>query len=87
VVSFNCGDEREVGYWLGREYWGQGIATAALQEFLAVEQHRPLFAGVVDDNAGSIRVLEKCGFQLLRRERNHSAARGADIEELIFTLA
>lgn len=86
VVSFNRADEREVGYWLGREYWGLGVATRALQELLVIEKHRPLFAGVVDDNAGSIRVLEKCGFQLLRSERSHSLARGADIAELIFEL-
>jgi len=55
-------------------------------EVAGIEKHRPLFAGVVDDNAGSIRVLEKCGFQLLRSERSHSLARGADIAELIFEL-
>src|SRR5512143_1291682 len=34
VVSFTYFDRREVGYWIGREYWGRGIATEALRQFL-----------------------------------------------------
>ncbi len=68
VVSFLRGDTREVGYWLGREFWGRGIATEALALFLRGYRTRPLYAGVASHNAGSIRVLEKCGFSLLRRE-------------------
>ena len=30
------GSEREVGYWLGREFWGKGIATRALAAFVAI---------------------------------------------------
>jgi RimJ/RimL family protein N-acetyltransferase len=55
--------EREVGYWIGREFWGRGIATAALALFLDKLTVRPLHAYVVVDNIGSIRVLEKCGFR------------------------
>lgn len=55
-------DEREVGYWIGREHWGRGIATAALTLFLDEVEGRPLVAWVAEHNAGSIRVLEKCGF-------------------------
>jgi len=55
--------EREVGYWIGREHWGRGVATAALAAFVAEVTERPLFAHVVNSNAGSIRVLEKCGFR------------------------
>jgi RimJ/RimL family protein N-acetyltransferase len=62
VVSFMRGDTREVGYWLGREFWGRGIATDALTRFLRIEKRRPLYAGVARSNSGSIRVLEKCGF-------------------------
>ncbi|MBP8242640.1 MAG: GNAT family N-acetyltransferase, partial [Thermoflexales bacterium] len=54
--------QREVGYWLGREFWGKGIATRALEAFLAIDTTRPLHAFVVHHNLGSIRVLEKCGF-------------------------
>jgi RimJ/RimL family protein N-acetyltransferase len=62
VVSFDRDGRREVGYWIGREFWGAGIATAGLAEFLRVETTRPLYAGVARENAGSLRVLEKCGF-------------------------
>jgi RimJ/RimL family protein N-acetyltransferase len=62
VLSWSDGDRRLVGYWLGREFWGKGIATAALAEFLDHERSRPLHAFVAAHNVGSIRVLEKCGF-------------------------
>ena len=62
VVSWEQAGKRLVGYWVGREYWGRGVATAALAEFLQYETTRPLHAYVAAHNAGSIRVLEKCGF-------------------------
>lgn len=62
IVSWQQDDEREVGYWLGKEYWGKGIATQALVEFLNHVTQRPLYAHVAKHNLGSIRVLEKCGF-------------------------
>jgi RimJ/RimL family protein N-acetyltransferase len=68
VLSFMRGDTREVGYWIGREYWGRGIATRALSQFLRLVPDRPLYAGVALGNAASIRVLEKCGFVVHRRE-------------------
>jgi len=55
---------RLVGYWIGKEYWGKGIATRALAAFLHLVTDRPLYAHVVKHNIGSIRVLEKCGFSL-----------------------
>lgn len=55
-------DDREVGYWLGKEFWGQGIASRALAEFLNYDKTRPLIAHVVSHNIASRRVLEKCGF-------------------------
>jgi RimJ/RimL family protein N-acetyltransferase len=57
--------EQRVGYWLGREFWGRGIASAALAEFLKEVKSRPLYAHVANHNAASKRVLEKCGFVLL----------------------
>ena len=62
IVSWIHSGQREVGYWLGREFWGRGIATRAQQAFLAIDTTRPLHAFVVHHNLGSIRVLEKCGF-------------------------
>jgi RimJ/RimL family protein N-acetyltransferase len=53
-----------IGYWLGREYWGKGIATQALSQFLQLVTTRPLYAYVAVHNLASRRVLEKCGFTL-----------------------
>lgn len=62
IVSWEQENEREVGYWIGREYWGKGIATQVLTQFLALVKTRPLYAYVAKHNAASLRVLEKCGF-------------------------
>jgi RimJ/RimL family protein N-acetyltransferase len=44
--------EREVTYWLAREHWGRGHATAALRALLAAVPERPLHAHVAEDNTG-----------------------------------
>jgi RimJ/RimL family protein N-acetyltransferase len=63
VVSWAHSGQQEVGYWLGRAYWGRGIASRALERFLPLVPARPLYAHVASHNIGSMRVLEKCGFQ------------------------
>jgi RimJ/RimL family protein N-acetyltransferase len=68
VVSFLRDGRREVGYWIDRAFWGAGVASAALAAFLEVETERPLYAGVLKQNAGSLRVLEKCGFAVCGEE-------------------
>jgi RimJ/RimL family protein N-acetyltransferase len=70
-----------VGYWIGREFWGRGLATEALAEVAAIVDARPLRAEVVASNVGSIRVLEKCGFT---RVDAHVGDDG--VEELILEL-
>ena len=57
--------EQQVGYWIGKEFWGRGIASAALAEFLREVKIRPLYAYVANHNLASKRVLEKNGFVLL----------------------
>jgi RimJ/RimL family protein N-acetyltransferase len=86
AVSFVRGGTREVGYWLGREHWGRGIASAALGLFLAELAERPLYAVVSSDNAGSVRVLEKHGFRLIGSESEHSRVRNQANELLRFVL-
>ena len=68
VGSWPQDGKRLVGYWIGREFWGQGLATRALAELIAELPHRPLHAYVATTNTGSIRVLEKCGFVLAEEE-------------------
>ena len=83
IGSWAQGSERLVGYWIGKEYWGQGVATAALAEFVAThETARPLRAFVATTNAGSVRVLEKCGFR--RVGEPHVGEDG--VEELVMEL-
>ena len=78
--------EREVTYWIGRSYWGKGIATSALNAFLRVDPTRPLHARIASDNVASRRVLEKCGFRVVATDRNVAEARSAEIEELVLRL-
>lgn len=86
IGSWGDAGEREVTYWVGRSYWGKGIATEALGAFLAVERSRPLRARVASDNVGSRRVLEKCGFRVIATDRGFAEARSAEIEELVLRL-
>jgi RimJ/RimL family protein N-acetyltransferase len=78
--------QQEVGYWLGREYWGQGIATQALTELLETIDIRPLYARAARDNLASIRVLTKCGFTMCGYEKGFANARGKEIEGVILKL-
>ncbi|WP_200935495.1 GNAT family N-acetyltransferase [Aeromicrobium sp. Root344] len=80
-------DEREVTYWIGRTHWGRGFATAALAELLDLVSTRPLHAHAAADNAGSIRVLEKCGFVITGHGRGMGRARGGEIDEVSLILA
>lgn len=86
MVSFILEEQREVGYWLGRDYWGRGIATQALRLFLDVVAPRPLFAHAAKDNLGSIRALEKRGFTQIGEQRSYANARDEEIEEVIMRL-
>jgi len=87
TAVFGPPGEREVTYWIAREYWGRGVATAALRELLRLVPERPLGARAAADNAGSVRVLEKCGFVVTGHERGFANARGEEIDELVLTLA
>jgi RimJ/RimL family protein N-acetyltransferase len=81
IGCWEAGGRRLVGYWIGRELWGRGLATAALAEVADIVDARPLCAEVVATNVASIRVLEKCGFTQV------GAHVGGDgIEELVLEL-
>lgn len=84
IARFWSGDDAEITYWIGRGFWGRGIATAALRFFLEVDSTRPLFARVAHDNLPSVRVLEKCGFKQVGTDRYHAHARKMEIDEIIF---
>jgi RimJ/RimL family protein N-acetyltransferase len=86
IGSWGEPGEREVTYWIGRSYWGKGIASDALNAFLAVDRSRPLHARVASDNVASRRVLERCGFRVTATERNVAEARSGEIEEPVLRL-
>ncbi|GAB4093795.1 GNAT family N-acetyltransferase [Flaviaesturariibacter terrae] len=86
LAKFMIGNEAGITYWIDRKFWGRGIATAALKQFLETERTRPLFGHVAFDNYGSQKVLEKCGFQRIGSDKGFANARQAEIEEYIYRL-
>lgn len=86
VMHFNQFGNPAVSYWLDKAYWGRGITTRALQHFLTMIATRPLYARAAKDNAGSIRVLQKCGFVIVGEDEGFANARNATIEEWILRL-
>jgi RimJ/RimL family protein N-acetyltransferase len=86
IVSWEQGGQRLLGYWVGREHWGRGIATQALAQFVGQVTARPLYAHVAVHNIGSVRVLEKCAFRRDRAQEAKAPTPDDGIEELIFVL-
>lgn len=84
VGSWPQDGARLVGYWIGREFWGRGVATRALGAFVHLVAERPLHAHVVAHNAASVRVLEKCGF--IREREECFDVDGESVSELVFVL-
>jgi RimJ/RimL family protein N-acetyltransferase len=87
VSSYEDAGRPEVTYWISQPHWGKGIATRALQEFLAnINRARPIYARVAKDNLASRRLLEKCGFMAIGESKGFANARGEEIEELLLEL-
>lgn len=86
IAKFELHGDTEITYWIDRNYWGKGIATAALKNFLILENTRPIFGRVAFDNIGSQRTLEKCGFVKIGTDKGFANARQAEIEEFIYKL-
>ena len=87
IAKFVIEGDTEITYWIDRNFWGQGIATKALIEFLAIENYKPIFGRVAFDNFGSQKVLEKCGFAKIGTDKGFANARQAEIEEYIYKLS
>lgn len=74
--TFAMGQHPELGYWLGEPHWGKGFMTEAVKALVEAAHATGLFpvmrARALQDNAGSINVLEKSGFKNI----------GSDIDQL-----
>ena len=86
VAVFPIQGDVELTYWIRKDWWGRGVATAAVAAMLREVTVRPLEARVAEDNLGSVRVLEQNGFVRVGSEDSYAEARRATITELIFRL-
>lgn len=87
IARFELFGDPNVSYWIDKPLWGRGIATRALAAFLSEVPARPLYGRVAQDNHGSRRVLEKCGFVVCGSDRGFAEGRGVEVDELILRLA
>lgn len=87
IAKFVIENDAEITYWLDRNFWGRGIASTALKDFLKIEKIRPIRARVAFDNYGSQKVLEKCGFVKIGSDKGFANARQTEIEEYIYRLS
>jgi len=86
IGSWIAEDRQLIGYWIGREFWGRGVGTAALAAFVAEVKERPLHAFVAKHNVGSIRVLEKCEF-VPSPEHDPNIAGEDGVHEVLYMLS
>jgi [ribosomal protein S5]-alanine N-acetyltransferase len=80
----------EIGYWLGEAYWGRGLTTEAVRgvvewAFDNFDLAR-IYAGILEWNPASARVLEKAGFQFEARLRRAVTKENHTMDELLYAL-
>lgn len=78
----------ELGYWLGEPFWGRGIVTDAVRCFTAwafeTFEVRRIYSAVFEGNHGSVRVLEKAGFQREGRLRASVFKNGRIMDQVLY---
>ena len=81
----------EIGYWIGKPWWGRGFATEAVRALVAqafaAGDYDELASGHFADNPASARVLEKAGFRYTHDERRMCVARGREVLSREYVLA
>lgn len=87
IASFVMEGDTEITYWIDRAVWGQGVAGRAVALLLERVTTRPLRARAASDNAGSLRVLTRAGFEIIGTEVAYAEARKTEIEETILVLS
>jgi RimJ/RimL family protein N-acetyltransferase len=87
IISGECA---ELGYWIGRSYWGKGFASFAVEMILPVAfehlQLQRVYATVLEFNKASMRVLEKNGFSFQRKEPHHSLKWSPDVQLQVYEI-
>jgi [ribosomal protein S5]-alanine N-acetyltransferase len=77
-----------LSYWIGQPYWGKGFATAAISAISHYAFQRlalvRLYAKVFSNNEGSIRALEKCGFEREGYFRKALYKEGQFIDQVVY---
>ena len=84
IGIFRCGNihfrTAELGYYVGRRYWGQGVGTSAVRQACSYVFQKTdilrIFAEPFAKNSASCRVLEKAGFQLEGVLRSNAVKNG-----------
>jgi len=79
-------DDREITYWIGRAYWGKGIATCALDAFLTVDPTRPLHARVAPRQRRVAPRPREVRLRVIATDRGFAEARFGEIEEFVLRL-
>ncbi|MEO1407140.1 MAG: GNAT family N-acetyltransferase [Pseudomonadota bacterium] len=83
-------DVFELGYWIGKPYWGRGYVTEASEALLkwaktSLGIHQ-FVSGHINDNPGSGRVLRKLGFEPVGEATHYVRARDCDVEATRYVL-
>ncbi|HEX8864270.1 MAG TPA: GNAT family N-acetyltransferase [Lentzea sp.] len=86
IASFVMEGDTEITYWIDRAVWGQGVAGRAVALLLEEVTVRPMYGRAASDNAGSIRVLTRAGFEKVGTDVGYAPARKEEIEETILKL-
>jgi len=86
IGSWEALDDREITYWIGRAYWGKGIATCALDAFLTVDPTRPLHARVAPRQRRVAPRPREVRLRVIATDRGFAEARFGEIEEFVLRL-
>ncbi|KOV81247.1 GNAT family N-acetyltransferase [Nocardia sp. NRRL S-836] len=86
IASFVVEGDTEVTYWIDRSAWGQGVASRALALLLEIVPVRPVYGRAASDNAASLRVLRKAGFEVVGTDVGYANGRKGEVEETILRL-
>lgn len=86
ISLFQADGLDSVGYWIGKAFWGRGIASRALEMLLERIPTRPLHATAVRANAASLRVLTRNGFRIVEYRMSEARPRYPAREEAVLIL-